>query len=149
MMSSAACLSLQVGRLLRPLSVSGFQARRFDCSFVLAFPVQTSMEARLQRRRGLRSTVSRRRCPSPWARSALPSGILTDAVLPLRCLARLAQIQFMLMRSRSRLDGSHYHWTGQPMQSEPACCPWPQRPHFSALWRQGHLAKLRSAHGHA
>ena len=42
-MSSAACLSLQVGRLLRTIIGIRLQARRSDCSFVLAVPVQTSV----------------------------------------------------------------------------------------------------------
>ena len=85
MMSSAACLSLQVGRSLKTIIGIRLKARRCDCSFVVAVPVQTSVEAFSSEGLGLRSTVSRRRCPRPWARSALPSGILADAVLPLRC----------------------------------------------------------------
>jgi hypothetical protein len=41
MMSSAACLSLQVGRSLETIIGSRLKARRCDCSFVLAVPVQT------------------------------------------------------------------------------------------------------------
>ena len=41
-MSSAACLSLQVGRSLRTIIGIRLQTRRCDCSFVLAVPVQTS-----------------------------------------------------------------------------------------------------------
>ncbi len=40
-MSSAACLSLQVGRSLKTIISIRLQTRRFDCSFVLAVPVQT------------------------------------------------------------------------------------------------------------
>ena len=40
-MSSAAYLSLQVGRSLKTLIWSKFQIRRFDCSFVLTVPMQT------------------------------------------------------------------------------------------------------------
>jgi hypothetical protein len=37
MMSSAACLSLQVGRLLETIFGIRLKARRCDCSFVLLF----------------------------------------------------------------------------------------------------------------
>ena len=40
-MSSAAYLSLQVGRSLKTLIRSRFQIRRCDCSFVLTVPLQT------------------------------------------------------------------------------------------------------------
>ena len=43
MMSSAACLSLQVGRSLETIFGIRLKARRCDCSFVLAVPVQTSV----------------------------------------------------------------------------------------------------------
>ena len=43
MMSSAACLSLQVGRSLETIIRIRLKARRFDCSFVFAVPVQTSV----------------------------------------------------------------------------------------------------------
>jgi hypothetical protein len=43
MMSSAACLSLQVGRSLETIIGIRLKARRCDCSFVLAVPVQTSV----------------------------------------------------------------------------------------------------------
>ncbi len=43
MMSSAACLSLQVGRSLETIIGIRLKARRCDCSFVVAIPVQTSM----------------------------------------------------------------------------------------------------------
>ena len=43
MMSSAACLSLQVGRSLKTIIGIRLKARRCDCSFVFAVPVQTSM----------------------------------------------------------------------------------------------------------
>ena len=43
MMSSAACLSLQVGRLLETIIGIRLKARRCDCSFVFAVPVQTSV----------------------------------------------------------------------------------------------------------
>lgn len=40
-MSSAARLSLQVGRSLRTIIGIRLRARRFDCSFVLTVPMQT------------------------------------------------------------------------------------------------------------
>ena len=43
MMSSAACLSLQVGRSLETIIGIRLKARRCDCSFVFAVPVQTSV----------------------------------------------------------------------------------------------------------
>lgn len=43
MMSSAACLSLQVGRSLKTILGVRLKARRCDCSFVFAVPVQTSV----------------------------------------------------------------------------------------------------------
>jgi hypothetical protein len=43
MMSSAACLSLQVGRSLKTIIGIRLKARRFDCSFVFAVPVLTSV----------------------------------------------------------------------------------------------------------
>jgi hypothetical protein len=43
MMSSAACLSLQVGRSLKTIIGIRLKARRCDCSFVFAVPVQTSL----------------------------------------------------------------------------------------------------------
>ena len=43
MMSSAACLSLQVGRSLKTIIGIRLKARRCDCSFVVAVPVQTSV----------------------------------------------------------------------------------------------------------
>jgi hypothetical protein len=43
MMSSAACLSLQVGRSWETIIGIRLEARRCDCSFVLAVPVQTSV----------------------------------------------------------------------------------------------------------
>ncbi len=43
MMSSAACLSLQVGRSLETIFGIRLKARRCDCSFVFAVPVQTSV----------------------------------------------------------------------------------------------------------
>ena len=43
MMSSAACLSLQVGRSLETIIRIRLKARRCDCSFVVAVPVQTSV----------------------------------------------------------------------------------------------------------
>ena len=43
MMSSAACLSLQVGRSLKTIIGIRLKARRCDCSFVFAVPVQTSV----------------------------------------------------------------------------------------------------------
>jgi len=43
MMSSAACLSLQVGRSLKTILGIRLKARRCDCSFVVAVPVQTSV----------------------------------------------------------------------------------------------------------
>ena len=43
-MSSAACLSLQVGRSLKTIiGIRLLQTRRFDCSFVRTVPVQTSV----------------------------------------------------------------------------------------------------------
>jgi len=42
-MSSAACLSLQVGRSLKTIIGIRLKARRCDCSFVVAVPVQTSV----------------------------------------------------------------------------------------------------------
>jgi hypothetical protein len=60
------------------IGISFFRYAVVDCSFVLAFLCRLRWETLEQRRRGLRSTVSRRRCPSPWARSALPSGILAE-----------------------------------------------------------------------
>ena len=42
-MSSAACLSLQVGRSLKTIIVIRLQMRRFDCSFVLTVLMQTSV----------------------------------------------------------------------------------------------------------
>jgi hypothetical protein len=50
MMSSAACLSLQVGRSLKTIIGIRLEARRCDCSFVVAVPVQTSV-GKLQSRR--------------------------------------------------------------------------------------------------
>jgi hypothetical protein len=41
-MSSAAYLSLQVGRSLKTIIGIRLQTRRCDCSFVLTVPVQTS-----------------------------------------------------------------------------------------------------------
>jgi len=41
-MSSAAHLSLKVGRSLWTIIRIRFQIRRFDCSFVLTVPMQTS-----------------------------------------------------------------------------------------------------------
>jgi hypothetical protein len=43
MMSSAACLSLQVGRSFETIIGIRLKARRCDCSFVFAVPVQTSV----------------------------------------------------------------------------------------------------------
>jgi len=43
MMSSAAYLSLQVGRSLETIIGIRLKARRCDCSFVFAVPVQTSV----------------------------------------------------------------------------------------------------------
>ena len=43
MMSSAAYLSLQVGRSLETIIGIRLKARRCDCSFVVAVPVQTSV----------------------------------------------------------------------------------------------------------
>jgi hypothetical protein len=43
MMSSAACLSLQVGRSLKTIIGIRLKARRCDCSFVVAVPVQSSV----------------------------------------------------------------------------------------------------------
>jgi hypothetical protein len=43
MMSSAACLSLQVGRSLKTIIGIRLKARRCDRSFVFAVPVQTSV----------------------------------------------------------------------------------------------------------
>ena len=42
-MSSAACLFLQVGRSLETIIGIRLKARRCDCSFVFAVPVQTSV----------------------------------------------------------------------------------------------------------
>jgi hypothetical protein len=42
-MSSAACLSLQVGRSLKTIIGIRLRTRRFDCSFVLTVPMQTSV----------------------------------------------------------------------------------------------------------
>ena len=42
-MSSAAYLSLQVGRSLKTIIGIRLQTRRCDCSFVLTVPVQTSV----------------------------------------------------------------------------------------------------------
>ena len=42
-MSSAAHLSLQVGRSLKTIIVIRLQMRRFDCSFVLTVLMQTSV----------------------------------------------------------------------------------------------------------
>ncbi len=42
-MSSAACLSLQVDRLLETIIGIRLKARRCDYSFVVAVPVQTSV----------------------------------------------------------------------------------------------------------
>jgi hypothetical protein len=43
-MNSAAYLSLQVGRSLKTIIGIRLQTRRCDCSFVLAVPMQTSLE---------------------------------------------------------------------------------------------------------
>jgi hypothetical protein len=43
MMSSAACLSLQVGRSLKTIIGIRLETRHCDCSFVVAVPVQTSV----------------------------------------------------------------------------------------------------------
>lgn len=110
----------------QPIRPAGFQARRCDCSFVLAVSVQTSVG----------KLSSRRRSAVKWERV---SASKPQASFP----------HYLMPQQYSPLAGSPPRSTAQPMRSARACLPSRPQQHFWELWHRVHRARARSVLGRA
>src|ERR1022692_1169040 len=69
---------------------------------------------------GLRPAVSRRRCPSPWARSAFASGTpVRSAALPPRCRSRLYHVLNLRQADSSATIVVHRLWGNWASRASP------------------------------